>query len=347
MKVLITGVTGQDGSYLAEQLIERGYEVHGTVRRSSVINTSRIDHLISKFTSTQQFNLHYSDLLDPGSIASLVLQIKPDEIYNLAAQSHVAVSFENPIFTSQIGTLGSVALLEAIRSLDKEIKFYQASSSEMYGGEKIQSLNEESIFDPKSPYAVSKLFAHEITKVYRESYGIFAVNGLLFNHESPRRGVTFVTRKITKAVGRIKFGIQSKLTLGNLNASRDWGFAGDYTKAMWLMMQYTQPEDWVIATGETHTVKEFLEKAFSYVELDWKDYVQTSKAYFRPNEVNYLLGDPSKAKNNLGWVPEVTFDQLIKDMVESDLIEAEKEYTLLKDGLIEPTWEHPKLKINE
>jgi len=341
MKALITGITGQDGSYLAEQLLEKGYEVHGTVRRSSSINTSRIDHLISEFSSLSQLHLHYSDLLDPGSISNLIIKIQPDEVYNLAAQSHVAVSFENPIFTSQIGTLGSVSLLEALRNIDKEVKFYQASSSEMYGGSKKESLKEDSTFDPKSPYAVSKLFAHEITKVYRESYGIFAVNGLLFNHESPRRGETFVTRKITKAVGRIKHGIQSNLTLGNLDASRDWGFAGDYTKAMWLMMQNSKADDWVIATGETHTVKEFLQKAFTYVDLNWKDFVQTSEAYFRPNEVHYLLGDPSKAKKELKWEPEYSFSDLVEEMVNHDLVEAEKEKTLLTDGLIKPTWENP------
>tara|TARA_A100001011_G_scaffold400887_1_gene520682 strand:- start:34807 stop:35838 length:1032 start_codon:yes stop_codon:yes gene_type:complete len=343
MIALITGITGQDGSYLAEQLLEKGYIVHGTVRRSSLINTSRIDHLISDYDNDKKLILHYSDLLDPGSVSNLINKIQPDEVYNLAAQSHVAVSFENPIFTSQIGTLGSISLLEAIRNNDKEIKFYQASSSEMYGGAIEESLNEQSKFDPKSPYAVSKLFAHEITKVYRESYDIFAVNGLLFNHESPRRGETFVTRKITKAVGRIKFGIQKKLTLGNLEASRDWGFAGDYTHAMWKMMQYKVPEDWVIATGETHTVKEFLEKAFTYVDLDWNDYVQSSEDYFRPNEVNYLLGDPEKAKKLLKWKPEKSFEELVEDMVDHDLLEAEKELTLLKDGLIKPTWENPTL----
>tara|TARA_X000000950_G_C13839524_1_gene629609 strand:- start:194 stop:1225 length:1032 start_codon:yes stop_codon:yes gene_type:complete len=343
MIALITGITGQDGSYLAEQLLEKGYIVHGTVRRSSLINTSRIDHLISDYDNDKKLILHYSDLLDPGSVSNLINKIQPDEVYNLAAQSHVAVSFENPIFTSQIGTLGSISLLEAIRNNDKEIKFYQASSSEMYGGATEESLNEQSKFDPKSPYAVSKLFAHEITKVYRESYDIFAVNGLLFNHESSRRGETFVTRKITKAVGRIKHGIQNKLTLGNLEASRDWGFAGDYTNAMWKMMQYKVPEDWVIATGETHTVKEFLEKAFTYVDLDWNDYVQSSEDYFRPNEVNYLLGDPEKAKKLLKWRPEKSFEELVEDMVDHDLLEAEKELTLLKDGLIKPTWENPSL----
>ena len=341
MKALITGITGQDGSYLAEQLLEKGFEVHGTIRRSSLINTARIDHLISEYTESKQLNLHYSDLLDPGSVSSLIINTQPDEVYNLAAQSHVAVSFENPIFTSQIGTLGSISLLEAIRNSNKDIKFYQASSSEMYGGANIEKLNEQSKFDPKSPYAVSKLFAHEITKVYRESYDIFAVNGLLFNHESPRRGETFVTRKITKAVGRIKHGIQNKLTLGNIDASRDWGFAGDYTEAMWKMMKHNTADDWVIATGETHTVKEFLEAAFKSVDLNWEDYVQTSELYFRPNEVDYLLGDPSKAKKELDWKPSVSFNDLITMMVENDLHEAEKEYTLLRDGLIKPTWENP------
>jgi GDPmannose 4,6-dehydratase len=231
MKALITGITGQDGSYLAEFLLSKGYEVHGTIRRSSSINTNRIDSFMTEYESTGQLVLHYSDLLDSGSCAHLISQINPDEVYNLAAQSHVAVSFQNPIFTSQVGTLGSATLLESIKTINKDIKFYQASSSEMYGGKSRTALNEKSKFDPKSPYAASKLFAHEMTKIYRESYDMFAVNGILFNHESPRRGETFVTRKITKAVGRIKLGIQGKLTLGNLEASRDWGFAGDYVKS--------------------------------------------------------------------------------------------------------------------
>ena len=343
MKALITGITGQDGSYLAELLIEKGYEVHGTIRRSSSINTSRIDNLISKNINTYKLHLHYADLLDPASMSNLVTQIEPDEVYNLGAQSHVAVSFKNPLYTSQTSVLGPIALLESIRNSKKEIKFYQASSSEMYGGEGEVSLNEESPLIPKSPYASSKLFAHETNKIYRESYGIFGVNGILFNHESPRRGETFVTRKITKAIGRIHFGLQEKLTLGNLEASRDWGFAGDYVKAMWMMMQNDTPDDWVVATGETYTVKDFLLEAFNIVDLDWKDFVVTSEKYFRPNEVNYLLGNPKKIKEKLGWEPEVNFNGLVKMMVENDLNEAEKELTLVKNNLLKPTWEYPAL----
>jgi GDPmannose 4,6-dehydratase len=341
MKALITGITGQDGSYLAEFLLSKGYEVHGTIRRSSSINTNRIDSFMTEYESTGQLVLHYSDLLDSGSCAHLISQINPDEVYNLAAQSHVAVSFQNPIFTSQVGTLGSATFLESIKTINKDIKFYQASSSEMYGGKSRTALNEKSKFDPKSPYAASKLFAHEMTKIYRESYDMFAVNGILFNHESPRRGETFVTRKITKAVGRIKLGIQGKLTLGNLEASRDWGFAGDYVKAMWMMLQSSSPDDWVVATGETHTVQEFLEIAFSKVDLNWQDYVLTSDKYFRPNEVEYLLGDPTKVKKNLKWQPEYSFDDLVEAMVQNDLTEAAKDSTLYKEGLIKPTWEHP------
>ena len=297
-KVLITGITGQDGYYLATLLLEKGYQVHGTIRRSSSINTNRIDSLISKYSPDGQLNLHYSDLLDSASLSYLINEIQPDEVYNLAAQSHVAVSFKNPVLTSQVGTLGSISLLEAIRSIEKNIKFYQASSSEMYGGQFKSKLNEESPFDPKSPYAASKVFAHNINQIYRDSYDLFCVNGILFNHESPLRGETFVTRKITRAVSRISLGLQSKLTLGNLDASRDWGFAGDYVEAMYLMMQHDTPDDWVIATGETHTVKEFLEIAFNYVDLDFEEFVQTSDKYFRPNEVDYLLGDPTKAKKS-------------------------------------------------
>ena len=341
MKALITGITGQDGSYLAELLIEKGYEVHGTIRRSSSINTSRIDTLISNNINTGMLHLHYADLLDPASMSNLVTQVQPDEVYNLGAQSHVAVSFKNPLYTSQTSVLGPISLLESIRNSDKEIKYYQASSSEMYGGDKETSLDEESPLIPKSPYASSKLFAHETNKVYRESYGIFGVNGILFNHESPRRGETFVTRKITKAIGRIHFGLQEKLTLGNLEASRDWGFAGDYVKAMWMMMQSDAPDDWVVATGETYTVEDFLKVAFNIVDLDWKDFVVTSEKYFRPNEVDYLLGNPKKIKEKLGWKPEVDFNGLVTMMVENDLNEAEKELTLVKNKLLKPTWEYP------
>ena len=270
MKALITGITGQDGYYLSKFLIDKGYEVHGTIRRSSTINTDRIDSLISEFEEVGKLNLHYSDLLDSASLNSLINQIEPDEIYNLAAQSHVAVSFKNPIYTTQTGTLGSVALLEAVRHSKKEIKFYQASSSEMFGGINQDMLNENSPLIPKSPYAASKVFAHNMTKLYRESYDLFCVNGILFNHESPYRGQTFVTRKITRAVGRIVHNLQSNLALGNLEASRDWGFAGDYVEGMWLMLQHEKPDDWVLATGETYTVKQFLQKAFEYVDLDWE-----------------------------------------------------------------------------
>tara|TARA_A100001015_G_scaffold159347_1_gene177040 strand:+ start:422 stop:1459 length:1038 start_codon:yes stop_codon:yes gene_type:complete len=340
-KAIITGITGQDGSYLSEFLIDKGYEVHGTVRRSSSINTKRIDDLISKHGSTNKLILHYSDLLDSSSLNTLVQTINPDEIYNLAAQSHVMVSFKNPMFTTQTGTIGSLSLLEAIRYSDKNIKFYQASSSEMYGGKAREPLNEDSRFDPRSPYAASKVFAHNMTKMYRDSYDLFCVNGILFNHESPKRGETFVTRKITKALGRIYLGIQEKLTLGNLDASRDWGYAGDYVEGMWKMMQHKNPDDWVLATGTTHTVKEFLELAFGTLDLDWEKYVQISERYFRPNEVEYLLGDASKAEKELDWTPNTSFKELIDMMVKNDIENAKQDQVLLKENLIKPTWEYP------
>tara|TARA_B100001996_G_scaffold329738_1_gene277581 strand:- start:32 stop:1063 length:1032 start_codon:yes stop_codon:yes gene_type:complete len=337
----ITGITGQDGYYLAKLLLDKGYKVHGTVRRSSTFNTSRIEELISENSETDNLNLYYSDLLDSSSLNNLITKIKPDEVYNLAAQSHVAVSFQNPVFTSQTGTLGSISILEALRSVDYDIKFYQASSSEMYGGALKDSLNEDSPFEPKSPYAASKVFAHNITKIYRESYNLFGVNGILFNHESPYRGETFVTRKITRAVGRIALNLQSKLTLGNLDASRDWGFAGDYVDAMWKMMQHDTPSDWVVATGQTQTVKEFAKLAFEHVNLNWEDYVVTSEKYFRPNEVEHLLGDASKAKKELGWTPKTSFNELVEMMVDFDLNLAKREEVLLKENLIKPTWENP------
>ena len=342
LKAFITGITGQDGTYLAELLLDKGYEVHGTVRRSSSINTNRIDHLISKYSNGNQLNLHYSDLLDSSSITNLINNINPEEVYNLAAQSHVSVSFSNPIFTTQVGTLGSISILEAIRNLDKDVKFYQASSSEMFGGANKEVLNEHSVFDAKSPYGASKVFAHEITKIYRESYDLFGVNGILFNHESPLRGETFVTRKISKAVGRISVGIQERLTLGNLDASRDWGYAKDYVEGMWKMMQHDHPEDWVLATGITKTVREFAEEAFDFVGLNWEDYVEVSEKYFRPNEVDYLLGDSSKAREILGWKPKVDFRGLVEIMVKHDINEAKKDLALLKNELISPTWEYPK-----
>ena len=338
---LITGITGQDGYYLSKLLLEKNYVIHGTVRRSSNINTDRIDPLISEYSNDGRLNLHYSDLLDSSSLSSLVSLIQPDEVYNLAAQSHVNVSFKNPIFTTQVGTLGALSLMEAIRYSDKKIKFYQASSSEMFGGEGKSMLNEESPLIPKSPYAASKIFAHHMAQIYRDSYDLFFTNGILFNHESPHRGETFVTRKITKALGRISHGIQSKLTLGNLEASRDWGFAGDYVEGMYLMMQHETPEDWVLATGETHTVKEFLEIAFKSVNLDWEEYVETSEKYFRPNEVDYLLGDSTKARTKLKWEPKISFQELVQLMVDFDMKEAEREKGLIEKNLLKPTWENP------
>ena len=340
MKAFITGINGQDGSYLAEYLISKNYEVHGSIRRSSSINTEKIDNLISEHQGSKLF-LYYSDLLDSSSLTNLISKIEPDEVYNLAAQSHVAVSFQNPLFTTETSTVGPLSLLESIRNVNKEIKFYQASSSEMYGGALKEPLDEESKFDPKSPYAAAKVFAFEISKIYRESYDMFASNGILFNHESPRRGETFVTRKISKAVGRIYVGIQNKLTLGNLNSYRDWGYAGDYVKAMWKILQHDQAEDWVIATGETYSVEDFAKEAFSLIGYDFKDYVQTSEKYLRPNEVEYLLGNPAKAEKILDWRPETTFKELVKMMVDHDINEAKKEYTLLKENLISPTWESP------
>ena len=339
-KAFITGITGQDGYYLSKLLLDNNYEVHGTIRRSSSINTSRIDPLISEYSDTKQFNLHYSDLLDSASLSLLLNEIQPDEVYNLAAQSHVAVSFKNPVISTQTSTLGVLSLLEPLRTFNKEVKFYQASSSEMYGGSEDKILNEDSLFDPKSPYAAGKVFSHNLNKIYRESYDMFCVNGILFNHESPHRGETFVTRKISRAVGRIKLGLQSKLTLGNLEAVRDWGYAGDYVEGMWKIMQYDKPDDWVLATGKAYKVSDFAKSAFDSVNLNWEDFVVSSKRYERPNEVHYLLGDSSKAKNLLNWKPKVDFDGLVKLMVEEDIELAKQEKTLLDNNLIKPTWEN-------
>ena len=340
MKAFITGITGQDGYYLSKFLLEKDYEVHGVIRRTSNFNTDRIDPLISKYKESQKLHLYYSDLLDPSSLTSLISNIEPDEVYNLAAQSHVAVSFKNPNFSISTSTTGTTTLLEAVKNSKKDIKYYQASSSEMFGGASSEPLNENSLLDPKSPYAAGKVFSHHMTKIYRDSYGLFCANGILFNHESPHRGETFVTRKITRAVGRIANNLQTKLTLGNLDAERDWGFAGDYVEAMWLILQNNSPDDFVIATGKSYSVKEFAEKAFEYAGLDWNDYIVTSKKYFRPNEVNYLLGDYSKAKNTLGWKPKVGIDELVKIMVDSDMELAQKERVLLDNKLLSPTWEH-------
>ena len=298
-----------------------------------------MDSLISEYGENDTLKLYYSDLLDASSLNNLINSIEPDEIYNLAAQSHVAVSFKNPLYSAQTSVIGPITLLEAVKNSKKEIKYYQASSSEMFGGVDESSLNENSKFIPKSPYAVGKVFAHEITKVYRESYGLFAVNGILFNHESPFRGETFVTRKITRAVGRINNGLQNKLTLGNLDAYRDWGFAGDYVYGMYLMMQHSMPDDWVLATGETHSVREFAELAFKEIGLNYEDYVVTDSKYQRPNEVNHLLGDPSKAKSELGWELKTSFSDLVKLMVEQDILVAEKEKILIDKGFLKPTWE--------
>ncbi len=341
MKALITGITGQDGYYLAKFLIEKGYEVHGTIRRSSSFNTERIDTLISKYKEDGLLNLYYSDLLDASSLSTLINKIEPDELYNLAAQSHVAVSFKNAFYSISTSTLGPTTLLESVKNSKKDIKYYQASSSEMYGGINNEKLNEQSLFVPKSPYAAGKLFAHNLTTVYRESYDLFCSNGILFNHESPYRGETFVTRKISRAVGRIKNNLQSKLTLGNLDAVRDWGFAGDYVEGMWLMLQHDQPDDWVLSTGEAHSVKEFAKIAFDTVELNWQDYIVSDDKYLRPNEVNHLLGDSSKARKELNWEPKVNFEELVKMMVDYDLELAAKEKVLYDNGMLAPTWEYP------
>jgi len=339
-KAFITGITGQDGYYLSKLLLEKDYEVHGTLRRSSTFNTTRIDDLIAEYIESDRLNLYYSDLTDSSSLVSLINSIEPDEIYNLAAQSHVAVSFKNPQFSTNTSTNGIVTLLEAVKNSKKNIKFYQASSSEMFGGINTNQLDENSLLIPKSPYAAGKVFAHHMTQIYRESYDLFCVNGILFNHESPVRGETFVTRKISRAVGRISQGIQKSLTLGNLDAFRDWGYAKDYVEGMWLMMQHSKPDDWVLATGETHSVKEFLNLAFNHVGLNWEDFVKTSSKYERPNEVNHLLGNPQKAVTELGWSPKTSFSDLVKLMVESDSLLAKREKVLLDEGLISKTWEN-------
>ena len=353
MKVaLITGVTGQDGAYLTEYLLNKGYIVHGIKRRSSLFNTQRIDHLYKDpHEEKTKFYLHYGDLTDATNIIRIIQETQPNEIYNLAAQSHVQVSFETPEYTANADALGTLRLLEAIRVLrmEEKVRFYQASTSELFG--KVQEIpqRETTPFYPRSPYAAAKLYSYWITINYREAYGIHGSNGILFNHESPIRGETFVTRKITRAVARIKLGLQKKLYLGNMNAKRDWGFAGDYVEAMWLMLQMDKPDDYVIATGEMHTVREFCDYAFKEagISLVWhgegvnekgidektgKVLVEVDPKYFRPTEVELLVGDPSKARKKLGWVPKVHFQELVKMMVEADLNEAEHEAVCLKEG---------------
>lgn len=319
-KALITGITGQDGSYLAELLLEKGYEVHGIIRRSSSFNTARIDHIFrDPHTEGLRFHLHYGDISDSTGINRMLRKIRPDEIYNLGAQSHVRVSFDTPEYTADVTGLGTIRLLDAILESGIRTKFYQASSSEMFGKVRETPQNEETPFYPRSPYACAKVFSYWVTVNYREAYDIFACNGILFNHESPRRGETFVTRKITHAIARILAGKQKDLYLGNLDAKRDWGYAKDYVEAMWLMLQAEKPEDYVIATGETHTVREFLDEAFALVGLDPEKHVKFDPRYLRPTEVDLLIGDPSKAKKNLGWSPKVGFKQLVRLMVEEDL----------------------------
>jgi GDPmannose 4,6-dehydratase len=336
-KALITGITGQDGSYLAEFLLKKGYEVHGVLRRSSSPNTQRIDHLLNEEADDRQkVYLHYGDLNDSGSLSRLIYKIGPCEIYNLGAQSHVKVSFDIPEFTSDVNALGALRILDSIKEVDPKIKYYQASSSELFGKVRETPQSETTPFYPRSPYAAAKLYAYWITVNYREAYGLFACNGILFNHESPRRGVNFVTRKITTGIANIVKGKQDKIVLGNLDAKRDWGFAGDYVEAMWMILQQEEPDDYVIATGETHTVREFCELAFKHVGMDlyWegegleekgidrktgKELVSISSANFRPSEVDLLLGNAEKAKQKLGWAPKVSFEELVKMMVESDL----------------------------
>jgi len=331
-KAFITGITGQDGSYLAELLLEKGYEVHGLIRRSSTFNTDRIDHLYKDFHDPEaKMYLHYGDLSVSGQIMDLLHDIKPDEIYHLGAQSHVRVSFDMPEYTGDVTGLGTLRLLEAIRKTGIKTKFYQASSSEMFGAAPPPQ-SEETLLQPQSPYAAAKVYAYYIVRNYRGAYDIFACNGILFNHESPRRGETFVTRKITRAATRIKLGLQDKLYLGNLDAKRDWGYAGDYVKAMWLMLQQDEPDDFVIATGETHSVREFAEKVFQKLDLDYEQYVAIDAKYFRPTEVDVLLGDSSKARKKLGWNPEIGFEQLIDMMIAADMGGARKEKTLVEAG---------------
>jgi len=329
-KALITGITGQDGSYLAELLLEKGYEVHGLIRRSSTFNTDRIEHLYrDPHDPTAKLFLHYGDLTDGQGINNLVLNVKPDEIYNLGAQSHVRVSFDSPQYTMQVTGVGALNVLDAARQLNKsqQVKVYQASSSEMFGDVIETPQKETTPFQPQSPYACAKVYAFHQTVNYRNAYDLFACNGILFNHESPRRGETFVTRKITRAVTRIKLGLQKKLYLGNLDAKRDWGYAKDYVEGMWMMLQQDKADDYVLATGQTQTIRQFLDYSFGHLEMDWEPYVEIDPRYFRPTEVNLLLGDYSKAKTVLGWEPKTSCEELARIMVDHDMELARKEAT--------------------
>lgn len=331
---LITGITGQDGSYLSELLLSKGYTVHGIVRRSSTFNTSRINHMYADpHDIGRRLILHYGDLTDSTGLRRVIEAARPDEIYNLGAQSHVKVSFENPEYTADADALGTLRLLDCMRDhvqhTGRKVRFYQAGSSEMFGAT-APPQNEKTPFYPRSPYAVSKVASHWYAINYREAYNLFVSNGILFNHESPRRGETFVTRKITRAVGRIRLGLQDKLYLGNLDARRDWGFAGDYVEAMWRMLQQDEPDDFVIATGVAYSVRDFLEIAFSYAGLDWRDCVSIDPKYFRPTEVDYLMGDSTKARNTLGWSPSTSFHQLVSMMVDADLRLAEEERVMME-----------------
>ena len=336
---LVTGVTGQDGSYLAELLLEKGYQVHGIVRRASLFNTDRIDHLHVGGHPNPNFFLHYGDLSDAGALRNVLDEVQPDEVYNLGAQSHVRVSFDQPEYTVDVTAVAVIRLLEAIRSYmkhnSKQVRFYQAGSSEMFGSAKPRQ-HEGTRFEPRSPYACAKVYAHYQVVNHRESYGLFACNGILFNHESPRRGETFVTRKITRAAARIKLGLQDKLWLGNLDAKRDWGFAGDYVEAMWRMLQQDTPDDYVVATGEAITIREFLDLTFGALDLDWKQFVEIDPRYFRPAEVDHLEGDASKGRKILGWEAKTDIRALAKMMVDSDLRLAEREKVLLEAGHSDP-----------
>ncbi len=342
-RALITGITGQDGSYLAELLLEKGYEVHGIIRRASTFNTDRIDHLYQDpHERGARLFLHYGDLCDAASLSSILHKVRPTEVYNLGAQSHVRVSFDMPIYTVDSVGMGTMKLLECVRECQndwgQQIRFYQASSSEMYGLVQEVPQRETTPFYPRSPYACAKVYAHWQTVNYRESYGMHASCGILFNHESPRRGETFVTRKITRAVGRIKLGLQDKLYLGNLDSKRDWGFAGDYVKMMWQMLQQDQADDYVVATGQTWSVRQFAEMAFAQADLDFEKYVEFDARYLRPAEVDLLLGDPAKAKAKLGWVPETSFEELVRMMVDSDMELAAREKTLKDAGHAMPAF---------